>query len=136
MGGPGVVTAWRAGTGKREGGPGRGTGQRSGTAALSRYSGGRWDARGADTRDRHAGSGVRGARRAVTGCGARTTRSGADTRAPQHSVARFGFQTESNLFQTDSNLPQTESNLFQTDSNLLQTLTDPKGAFPCSKNWK
>jgi hypothetical protein len=24
----------------------------------------------------------------------------------------------------------------QTDSNLPQTLTDPKGAFPCLKNWK
>jgi hypothetical protein len=31
--GPGVVATWRAGTGKREGGSGRGVGQRSGAAS-------------------------------------------------------------------------------------------------------
>jgi hypothetical protein len=50
---------------------------------------------------------------------------GADMRARQHSATRFGFKPI-----------QTESNLFQMDSNLPQILTDPKGAFPCSKYWK
>jgi hypothetical protein len=68
------------------------------------------------------GPGVHEAQWAVTGCGASTMQRGADMRARQHSATRFGFQTESNLFQTDSNLPQ--------------ILIDPKGAFPCSKNWK
>jgi hypothetical protein len=38
---------------------------------------------------------------------------------PATQCARFGFQTESNLFQMNSNLPQ--------------NLTGKKGAFPCSK---
>jgi hypothetical protein len=45
----------------------------------------------------------------------------ADRRARQHSAARFGFKPI-----------QTGSNGFKFG----ETLTDPKGAFPCLKNWK
>jgi hypothetical protein len=43
----------------------------------------------------------------------------ADTRVRLHSAGRREFKWDSKQF--------------QTDSNLLRTLTDPKGAFPCSK---
>jgi hypothetical protein len=52
-------------------------------------------------------------------------RRGADRWGRQHSAPDSVFK-----------LNQNESNLFQTDSNLPQTLTDLKGAFPCSKNFK
>jgi hypothetical protein len=49
---------------------------------------------------------------------------GADQRARQHSVTRFGFK----LIQTIQN--------GSTGFKFAQTLADSKGVFLCSKNWK
>jgi hypothetical protein len=59
------------------------------------------------------------------GFGATRVRRGADRWGRQHSAPNSVFKPY-----------QSESNLFQTDLNLPQTLTDPKGALPCYKNFK
>jgi hypothetical protein len=58
---------------------------------------------------------------AADGC-VRVRQRGTDTWARQHNATRFSFLNRIKFI----------SNGFK----ILQILTDPKGAFPCTKNWK
>jgi hypothetical protein len=138
-GGPRFDAAWR---GKRRRGPGFDDMDRHGTNAMApgcSNSGGRACLAGAGceqgrtaacvTRNGAAdrwGRATLGPGGSGWGAGGSANELGstarcADRWARQHSAARFGFEPI-----------QTGSNRFKFG----ETLTDPKGVFPCLKNWK